>query len=436
MSPKRWIPVGCLFLVCALLAAISLGMPQGNASAAASAAPAPSRAVKVSSASVPSPTASGEEVPLSTPVEGELRGLWVTYFELADLFTAPEGFAAAFDTLLERAAGQQITALFVHVRSHCDAYYESALFPWSKYCTGILGTQGVSPGFDPLAVMIEATHKRGMAFHAWINPYRVLFESQDPALLADNNPVKGWLTDDDPANDTYVRAAADGLYLNPAVPAVQTLVVAGVKEIVTRYAVDGVHFDDYFYPTQEETFDEREYAAYRAAVWDDPLPLDDWRRANVTALIARVQEEVHTARPGCVFGISPMAGVAGNVQKVYADVGGWLTAGVVDYLMPQLYFGFDYEMESYRYDALLAEWSALAADTGVPLYAGLGAYRIGSTEPLHEEWDQRHDILARQVVALRQAGWRGFCLYSYSALFVDDDTHQAEREALARQLTP
>ena len=127
MSPKRWIPVGCLFLVCALLAAISLGMPQGNASAAASAAPAPSRAVKVSSASVPSPTASGEEGPLSAPVEGELRGLWVTYFELADLFTAPEGFAAAFDTLLERAAGQQINALFVHVRSHCDAYYESAL---------------------------------------------------------------------------------------------------------------------------------------------------------------------------------------------------------------------------------------------------------------------------------------------------------------------
>lgn len=363
-----------------------------------------------------------------------MRGMWVTYFELGALFDAPEGFRAAWDALLDKVEQVGVNALFVHVRSHCDAYYPSELFPWSKYCTGSKGTPGADPGFDPLDYMLAAAHRRGMAFHAWINPYRVLYDSDDLAMLADDSPAKRWLTDEDGGNDSWVQAAAGGLYLNPAAGPVQALVVDGVRELVSRYDVDGVHFDDYFYPVSDESFDEREYVSYRTAVWDDPLPLADWRRAHVTAMLARVCDTVHTVRGGCVFGVSPMASVEGNYSRAYADVAAWLDAGAVDYLMPQLYFGFEYPDETCRFDALLTRWKAVVGERSVPLYAGLGAYRINSTDSGHEEWRARHDLLARQICCGRQEGCAGYCLYSFGALFTDDEPHAAERAALRRLL--
>ena len=430
----RWFVLGAFLLVCLTLPAACTESDAAVLPSAADGTSSARRTASVSAASAPSEETASALSLTATPPADEMRGVWVTYFELGNLFDAPEGFAAAFEALLEKCAGMGINALFVHVHSHCDAYYPSEIFPWSKYCTGIVGTQGVDPGFDPLDYMVTATHEKGMAFHAWINPYRVLFDSQDLTLLSDDNPAKIWLTDDDPDNDTYVRPAGEGLYLNPAVQEVQGLVAEGVREIVSRYPVDGVHFDDYFYPTQDEAFDEREYAAYRAAVWDDPLPLDDWRRANVTAMIARSYEAVHNTRPGCVFGIGPLPDIPGNVNKVFADVGTWVETGVVDYLMPQLYFGFAYPDERYNFETLLGNWCALTKDSGVALYVGLAAYRIGTDEPEHAEWNERHDILARQVDRGRQVGCAGYCIYSYSALFVDDDAHAAERANLL-QLT-
>ena len=125
--------------------------------------------------------------------------------------------------------------------------------------------------------------------------------------------------------------------------------------------------------------------------------------------------------PRVYFGIGPMAGIEGNYSKVFADVGGWVETGVVDYLMPQLYFGFDFGIEAYRFDTLLARWRDLTRGNKVALYVGLGAYRIGTDEAGHEEWTEHHDVLARQIDRGRQAGCAGYCFYSYSALFAEDD---------------
>ena len=116
--------------------------------------------------------------PVPTAKPDELRGMWITYFEIASLFDSKEGFEAAFDEMLDRCEKYKVNALFVHVRSHCDAYYPSKIFPWSKYVSGIKGTQGKEPSLDPLAYMLEAAHERGMEFHAWINPYRVSYDSR------------------------------------------------------------------------------------------------------------------------------------------------------------------------------------------------------------------------------------------------------------------
>ncbi len=364
--------------------------------------------------------------------EGEasasLRGMWITYFEIAGMFDSENGFKSEFDAALDKCLDYGINAVFVHTRSHLDAYYPSELFPWSKYVSGIKGTQGKAPDFDPLEYMITAAHERSIEFHAWVNPYRVAHDSTDISLLADSNPAKKWLTDKDTSNDTWVREANGGLYLNPAVPEVQALVVSGVREITDKYNVDGVHFDDYFYPTTLDSFDEKEYAHYRASVWGTPLSIGDWRRANVNGLIERVWATVKGSAPDCDFGISPMASISNNYSTVYADIAAWLDGNFVDYVMPQLYFGFEYPKKASTFTALLEEWDTLFEGRQQALYVGLAAYKIGSTDEANAEWSQHDDMLSRQITRLNSDKLcDGYVFYSLTTFFADSERHKTER---------
>jgi len=359
-------------------------------------------------------------------IKSQLRGMWFSYYEIGDMYKSKQGFAAAFDEALDKCQQYGINNIYIHARSHCDAYYKSALFPWSAYLTD---TQGLAPDIDPLQIMIDKAHSRGIKIHAWINPYRVSLISTDLALLADSNPAKIWLTDDDAANDTWVVEWEGGLYLNPAEVAVQQLVADGVREIVQNYDVDGIHFDDYFYPTNDELFDEYHYAAYRTQVSSNPLELECWRRANVNAMVSTVYGAVKSIKPNCIFGISPMASIENNYHTVYADVKAWLEGGYVDYIMPQLYFGFEYPDEQSRFDNLLNEWCDLFKDYNAKLYVGLGAYRIGSTDEDNVEWSQHSDILSRQAQLINQTDLAsGWVIYSYSSFFAENEQTAAERD--------
>jgi len=359
-------------------------------------------------------------------VKNQLRGMWFSYYEIGDMYKSKDGFAASFEKALDKCLAYGINNIYVHVRSHCDAYYKSAIFPWSAYLTD---TQGADPQIDPLQIMIELAHRKRIKIHAWINPYRVSLISTDLSLLADNNPAKIWLTDDDTANDTFVVECNGGLYLNPAEVAVQHLVAEGVREIVQNYSVDGIHFDDYFYPTNDEAFDEAHYATYRTQVSSNPLELADWRRANVNAMVNTVYNAVKNINPHCVFGISPMASVENNYHTVYADIKAWLKGGYIDYVMPQLYFGFEYPQESSRFDNLLNEWCALFENYNAHLYIGLGAYRIGSTDEDNIEWSQHSDILSRQAELINKTdGVSGWVMYSYSSFFAEQEANSLERD--------
>ena len=365
----------------------------------------------------------------------EVRGMWIAFFELYPMFDVGKDFREEFAKVLDNCVESGINSVYVHVRSHCDAFYDSEIFPWSKYVNGVDGTQGRAPEFDPLEVMIALAHERGLEFHAWINHYRVLKDSTDLSLLSDDNPAKIWLTDSDDSNDLCVTECKGGLYLNPAEPQVQRLIADGVREIVKNYDVDGIHFDDYFYPTTDESFDEAHYAAYRASVSSNPLPLADWRRANVNAMVGAVYNAVKSEKPTCIFGISPMASIRNNYNTVYADIAAWLELGVVDYIMPQLYFGFEYPDEKSRYDTLLREWCELIAGKPQQLLIGLGSYRVGSTDSYHAEWSEHDDVLARQIEMLRADGVSdGFVIYSYTTFFKEDELSTAVR-ASVRNLT-
>ena len=363
--------------------------------------------------------ASSSAVPSASPAsqtgeaeEETLVGVWVPYFSLDTAEHTQEAFEEHYRQIAQTAQEKGINAMFVHVRPFSDALYPSAYYPWSHILTG---TQGRDPGYDPLQFMIDTTHQLGMEFHAWINPLRVK-TAETPAALADNNPY-GALGAESPG---YFMEYDGGVYLNPAYPAVRSLIAGGAAEIAQNYDVDGIHFDDYFYPSEDASLDSAAYEAYTQTV-EQPLPLLEWRAANINAMVAQVYESVKAAREEVVFGISPQGNIQ-NDEVMGADVKTWAAVpGYVDYLAPQLYFSF--ENQALPYQQALEEWAALPRHQGLKLYAGLALYKAG-TDADGGTWLTRDNIIALQAEAALNAGYQGVILYSSEYL----DAAQAAKE--------
>ena len=260
--------------------------------------------------------------------------MWVSYLDWALLdFSTEDTFRAGAAQLLDNCAGLGLNTVLAQVRPFGDALYRSSLFPWSHLCTGV---QGKDPGFDPLDVFLTEAHRRGIGVEAWVNPYRLRSSAAMPPNLAENNLAN--------THPDWLCTAGEGLYLNPAVPAAADYVVQGVAELVQNYPVDGIHFDDYFYPTTDAAVDAAQFAASGAA------NLAAWRRQNVTALVAKVHRTVKAADPTLRFGISPQGNPDNDLDQQYSDVTAWLAAGgeekVIDYLCPQVYWGYGFTLQS------------------------------------------------------------------------------------------
>ena len=382
-------------------AALALAFTAGCAAAPASSS--------VSSSS--EPASQPAATPQAEPAE-EIRAMWISYKEWETMdFSSEAAFTEQAAQLMANSAELGMNRVLVQVRPFADAIYSSELFPWSDLCTG---TQGQDPGYDPLAILVEQAHSAGLAIEAWVNPYRVRLNASYPAgeLAADNPAI---------AHPEWAKEVNGGIYLDPANPDVQAYIADGVQEILDNYAVDGIHFDDYFYPTTEESFDEAEYAASGT-----DLSLADWRRENVNSLVSLVYRTVKESSPTAVFGISPQGNPDNNYNGQYSDVGLWMsTPGYLDYVMPQIYWGFGYTLKSgsdrFAFENIVAEWAAMPRADSVALCAGLGAYRIGdgdggSNENSTSQW-QTGCNLASQVEGLRGAGLDGYALYRYASLF-------------------
>ena len=347
--------------------------------------------------------------------EEALVGVWVPYFSLSTPENTQEAFEANYLEIAQTAKEKGVNAMFVHVRPFSDALYPSATYPWSHILTG---TQGQDPGFDPLQFMIDTTHDLGMEFHAWPNPLRVK-TSETPASLADNNPY----TVLSPEYPQYFMEWEGGIYLNPAYPAVRAMIAQGAAEIAENYDVDGIHFDDYFYPSEDPSLDSAAYESYTQSV-ENPLSLLEWRAANINAMVAQVYESIKAVKEEVVFGISPQGNIA-NDEAMGADVKTWAAVpGYVDYLAPQLYFSF--ENEALGYLEALEEWAALPQHEGLKLYAGLALYKVG-TDADGGTWLGRDDIIALQAEAALEAGYQGVILYSSDYLDADQTAQSVEK---------
>ena len=339
--------------------------------------------------------------------EKELAGVWVPYMSLDTADHTQKAFEENFQSIAREAKEMGLNALFVHVRPFSDALYPSALFPWSHLLTG---EQGKDPGFDPLAFMVDCAHSLGLEFHAWINPLRVK-TAETPKALAANNPYSVLQTD----CPYYFMEWEGGVYLDPAYPYVRSLIADGAAEIAEKYEVDGIHFDDYFYPAEDASLDSEAYALYMETV-ETPLPLLEWRRANISALVAEVYAKVKKARPQAVFGISPQGNIE-NDENMGADVQAWCASpGYVDYICPQLYYSF--ENEALGYAEALAQWQALPRHENLALYAGLALYKAG-TDADGGTWLLSDDIIRRQIEAARASQCSGVVLYSSQYLHTE-----------------
>ncbi|MDR0671874.1 MAG: family 10 glycosylhydrolase, partial [Oscillospiraceae bacterium] len=311
--------------------------------------------------------------------------------------------------ILDDAVDIGFNAVILQVRPTSDALYSSEIFPWSASLTG---TQGQAPagGFDPLAFWVEEAHRRGLALHAWINPFRVTTGGaggHDLTSLSADNPAR--------RHPDWVVAYRDGkLYYNPGLPDVRRLIVSGVTELVRRYAIDGIHYDDYFYPGADFP-DDAAYAAHGA--WF--AQKGDWRRDNINRLIQDTQKAVKDLRPDCRFGVSPFGiwanrssqrlGSDTRGQESYsvhfADTRRWVKSGWLDYICPQLYWHIGYGVADYQ--ILLDWWRDVVRGTGVDLYIGHADYRTGTGEDPSDPWYGADEIvrqLAMNAAAPEVAG--------------------------------
>ena len=342
----------------------------------------------------------------------EFRGVWIATVDNIDWPARgnynSDSQKAEFIRILDMHQRNGLNAVIAQVRPAADAFYPSPYEPWSEWLTGKQG-QPPAPYYDPLEFMVSETHKRGMEFHAWMNPYRAVFNIGRSSLSA---------THITRLRPEWFLTYGDKKYFDPGNKEVQQYVTAIVKDVVSRYDVDAIHFDDYFYPypIPGKAFpDNANYVKY-----GNGLTKDDWRRSNTDSIIVMLSRAIKSINKKCQFGISPFGvwrnqskdsvngtmtnGALSNYDDLYADILLWLKNGWIDYVAPQLYWEIGHKVAPYLH--LLDWWGKHTY--GRNLYIGLAIYRANSNAAWKEQ-----DQLMRQIDALRSnPNVQGMVFYS------------------------
>ncbi len=350
------------------------------------------------------------------PLPEEMRAMWVSFLEWERMDLSSETAARAeIAAVMDNCASLGVNTVIAHVRPIGDAFYKSSQFPYSHLLTG---TQGQNPGYDPLEILTQEAHARGLRLEAWVNPYRARHAIVGPEALSAENPAA--------LHPQWVREVGGALWYNPGIPEVQAMILQDAIEIVQNYDVDGLHIDDYFYPEflgdaeADAAFDADTFAAYGG-----DMALAEWRRHNIDSMVAQCYAAVKAANPTASFGVSVQGNNENNYAMMYANVRRWLgEAGFCDYVMPQLYWGFAYRDKNGSDTAAFAgkvrEWGSYIRLPGVRLYAGLAAHNIGVGDGgtgEQAEWHSGHN-LADMAAALREGGgFTGFALFRYDFLY-------------------
>lgn len=354
----------------------------------------------------------------------EIRAVWINYYELNEIINSSKNadeLRNNIENVIKNCKNFGLNRIFLHVRAYADAYYCSEIF---SIADSLENKIKIDKNFDPLKLFCETAHKYGIKIDAWINPYRISYSSDSDKLKS--TLIKEMLEN----NSMEICVIEKGIFFNPASQKVQSLIINGVREILKNYKVDGIHIDDYFYPVTDESFDEKSYSIYKKN--GGKLELLSWRTENVNSLISQLYSTVKAFDDKLIFSISPSANIDLNVNEYCADVNLWCgQRGYADYIIPQIYFGF--ENENLPFEKVVGEWEKLINTDEVKLCFGLACYKIGKEDEYagtgRNEWIKNSNIIARQICYVRESeSYSGFSLYSYSSLFDRENVEKNKNE--------
>ncbi|WP_139976186.1 glycoside hydrolase family 10 protein [Ochrobactrum sp. CGA5] len=296
--------------------------------------------------------------------------------------------------LFDEASEHGINAVIFQVSPTADAFYQSSYLPWSSYLTGTLGKD---PGFDPLKFAIEEAHKRGIELHAWLNPYRVSMDTKPSTRKELRNSSNESPVSVFKSHPEWVGVSADRYVLDPGIPAVREWVTNVTAEVVQKYDVDGIQFDDYFYyeTAASKLDDDKSYAQFGTRFSSKY----EWRRYNTHTLVREISDKIKSIKPNVRFGISPSGvwrnaaddprGSATRAGKTnydgdFADTRRWVKEGMIDYIAPQIYWSFGRKDASFG--TIAKWWVDTVRGTKTDLYIGVALYRAGTGTTLEPSW--------------------------------------------------
>ncbi|MDE6748092.1 MAG: family 10 glycosylhydrolase [Lachnospiraceae bacterium] len=324
------------------------------------------------------------------------KACWISYYDIEEnlLDKSEAAFRKKVSAMYDNVVKYGMNTVIVHVRAMGDALYPSNYYPWSTYIT----TNRTNPGYDPLKIMVEIAHSKNLKFEAWINPYRLSRDTETTVSFMATPYYQMFL----PFTIQYKSSGGQiCLALDPAKQETRDLIANGVKEIVSNYDVDGIHFDDYFY----------------VSGMANQLDIAT-KKANVNLMVSQVYKTIKSVNPNCTFGISP-AGNLDNARAQGADIDTWLsTPGYIDYIMPQIYWTDIYVTDGVvknMFTDRCSEWIKLNK-RDIPIYVGLALYRVGTSSKTDLGWASSNVNLAYQYVTATQLGYDGYALFRYQWL--------------------
>ncbi len=335
----------------------------------------------------------------------DIKAIWISQFDMMDIYCS-DGvqrsrtvYTNYVTRVLNNVVSQGLNTVILQMRPNADSMYPSDYYPMSRY---VVGKYGAEAAYDPVEIFIELAHERNLSVQAWINPMRAM-KTAEIKSVNDRYPIKKWYLDSS-KKINYLYAHTNGYYyLNPAYEEVRSLIIEGARELVTKYDVDGLHMDDYFYPTTAPAYDSRAYSEYKKNGGD--MSLGDWRREQVNILVRGLYSMVKEVDPDILFGISPAGNFDKTYGEMYADIYEWCaTPGYIDYICPQAYFGFEHSTYDYV-KVVNAHRDMIKTDkvkliVGMTLgkavdgYNGKGDQYAGAGK---NEWIEHRDILVRQL---------------------------------------
>ncbi len=362
------------------------------------------------------------------PIENEKRAMFLSYLEYESLLKGKdkEALEEELTNIIDTLVENHFNMLIVQVRSFSDAIYPSEIFPTSET---LVAHEGDPLLIDVLSYLVTKAHEKNMEVHAWINPYRIR-SSEDGSSLSYKNPAYKWL-----GSKEVKIIKGKGIFYNPASPEVRQLVLDGIEEILQKYDVDGILFDDYFYP--DDTIDQENYQDYLKEGGN--LSLSEYRLEQVNELVKNTYSLVHSYNK--VFSISPEGNMDNNYEINYADTKRWMQEeGYIDYIIPQIYFGFYNEKKPF-YETV-RKWNSYITIDSVQLIPALAFYKVGKTDQYalagKEEWERNQNIIQRQIIASRPVShYGGFALFRYEYLFgskYETEAVMKEKESLLHLL--